>query len=1332
MSKSKSVPENTISQVFVASARPPHLYGDANINKVLKFIEEFTVFRNLGGSVPMIHCVDHALLAFILPNDLTSEFGFLEPVKPLTDVQFFKFLKKYFCPTSVEACSKIFSKIFCQGDHTFSAAHVSQYISRFQQVVMFCETVLPPAKLIKQYLFANLKSTDFVEFCRLRGLEHSSLDEVFKKLSQASRDYQGIVSSLPSSFRQSTSSLVSKPHFRDSSPRSSTNGSASVAAISATPPSVPTSQSSPRPMWDRNMCLGCGHVTSPPHRRHNCPHKSCSGWLASGIPSRPISIRSSVAAISAATSQVSIVPGIIAPSVDSLSTGVDVTVGLDTMSSFSLVSPAIFERLRALGVSACHSETPQVVHTAGDYESKKIDTFVAVSLKLSPPSGESVVVSLSFGVFPIPSDVLISWTDMLKFKLLGLLHDLGGVELSEEIAPEDSVVEAVTSSALFPKSVARLLSEFGSVFSQELPAEPARVPAMEILLKDPSQQLVSLPPRRQSPAVRAFVRDTVLDLLSKGFIVPSTSPVASPVVVVRAPGKDWRMCCDFRGVNEVTSNLLHPLPNLKGILSRTSGRAFFAKLDLRKGYNQTLVDTSSRYLTAFVTEEGQFEYVRVPFGLKNAPSYFQRVISSVVLAGLVGVICEVYIDDVITYGDTEEQLFENLSIILTRFREYNLVLHPDKCVLGVEEIEFLGHLISRNGIKLSESKKQGLLSLVCPIDITTLKSFIGLANYFRDFIPNFSSRCSRLHVLASPRVPFVWTEAHTAEFEDIRQAIQSAPMLHHIDYSLPIVLRTDASNTGIGATLLNIDDGVDKPICFLSKKLSGPASRWSTIDQEAFAIFHGITSLSHYLRGHPFMVETDHNNLVYIQKSQDGRVGRWRLALQEYTFIVRHIPGVTNVVADALSRCCAVIADDKLELLNAFHNDVAGHRGIAATIKSLTTAGHKWSTLRQDVVSFIHDCPLCQKLRITAVDNSVAENHVIESYEPFQEISLDSIVALPEDSESNSCILVVIDNFTKFIELFPMPDLSAVSAAKALLSIIGRYGMVQFIRSDRGGQFVSEIFQALVKFVGSSQILTIGYRPQANGIVERSNAEIMRHLTAIVQNRRLKSMWSFALPIVQRIINATIHSSTGCAPATLLFGERIHLDRAILTPFNPSESVSIPAYVQAMYRFQLEAIKASQLHMATIMDSRVRPTSDMDPKAFQLSDYVLVSPVSKPAKFSFKWLGPYSVVARDGNTYDCMDLRTRQVHQFDVSRLRIFNCPADVDPLSIATLDVDEDVVESVLSYQAGRKGRRSHKFLVKFMDSSEFWLPYEEVKNLEALDVYLEAHPDVRTILKL
>ena len=278
-------------------------------------------------------------------------------------------------------------------------------------------------------------------------------------------------------------------------------------------------------------------------------------------------------------------------------------------------------------------------------------------------------------------------------------------------------------------------------------------------------------------------------------------------------------------------------------------------------------------------------------------------------------------------------------------------------------------------------------------------------------------------------------------------------------------------------------------------KFSEVASRWVTPDKEVFAFVFAIRSWEYYLRGHKFIVETDHRNLIFVLRSDSGRIARWRSFLQDFDFTVHHIPGVSNVVANSLSYCCVIV-----------ENNIVGHHEISQTLRMLKVKSMSWSSMRQDVVEFIQSCPTCQKSRATKMDSGSPEYHAIEAYEPFEEVSLDSMVNLPVDARGNRHILVVIDNFTKFVELFPVKDLSAETAAECLLQVCCCYGFISFIRSDNGDQFVADVFANLVKLLGSKQILTVGYRPQANGIVERANAEVKRHLVAIVNSKRIHEM----------------------------------------------------------------------------------------------------------------------------------------------------------------------------------------------------------------------------------
>ena len=305
-----------------------------------------------------------------------------------------------------------------------------------------------------------------------------------------------------------------------------------------------------------------------------------------------------------------------------------------------------------------------------------------------------------------------------------------------------------------------------------------------------------------------------------------------------------------------------------------------------------------------------------------------------------------------------------------------------------------------------------------------------------------------------------------------------------------------------------------------------------------------------------------------------------------------------------------------------------------------------------------------------------------------------------------------------------MKDLSADTAAQCLFQICCRYGFISYIRSDNGGQFVADVFAKLIQLMGSKKILTVGYRPQANGIVERANAEVKRHLTVIVNSKRIQNKWSIGLPIVQRILNTTVHSCTGYAPASLIYGNSITFDRGLFSTPPSREVVHFPQYVRELCAFQAHAIAASQSHLASLIDQRtLLANKNVDQfKEFNIGDYVLVLNYSKN-KLDFKWRGPYLVVGRnEANIYTCKDLRTNAEFQFDVTALKLFVCPPNVQPVTIAGMDEDEFVVRSILDHRLegeNKKLKTHYYFKVLFSDNTEDWLPYFEVRNLEAFEEY-------------
>jgi hypothetical protein len=294
-------------------------------------------------------------------------------------------------------------------------------------------------------------------------------------------------------------------------------------------------------------------------------------------------------------------------------------------------------------------------------------------------------------------------------------------------------------------------------------------------------------------------------------------------------------------------------------------------------------------------------------GLKGAPAYFQSAMATEVLGGLVMNICEIYLDDVIVFADTQLSLVQRLKQCFERFREKGISLNPSKCKLGVTSVEYCGHLIDKDGLHFTQPKLETVADFPTPETQHQLRSFLGLANWFRDHIRGHSDLVRPLHKVLEgydKKKRLIWTPELLQSFTDTKKAISGCPKLYFLDDISPIYLHTDASQYGMGAYLFQVRDGISYPIRFLSKAFDDRMSRWSTIQQEGYAIYYAITQWDYLLRDRKFTLRTDHDNLTMLKVDSNVKVQRWMLALQAFDYEVEHIKGINNIVADGLSRLC--------------------------------------------------------------------------------------------------------------------------------------------------------------------------------------------------------------------------------------------------------------------------------------------------------------------------------------------------------------------------------------------------------------------------------------------
>jgi transposase InsO family protein len=896
--------------------------------------------------------------------------------------------------------------------------------------------------------------------------------------------------------------------------------------------------------------------------------------------------------------------------------------------------------------------------------------------------------------------------------------------------------------------------EFQKLFEEELGIEALPDPKEwdhEIKLeegKTPGFQPIYKMSQKELDTLREYI-DT---MLKKGFIRRSESPAGFPVLFVPKKNGKLRPCIDYRRLNAMTIKNRYPLPNIGELRDRLAHAEIFTALDLRGAYNLIRMKEGEEWKTAFRTRYGHFEYLVMPFGLTNAPATCQELVNNVLREHL-DIFVIAYLDDILIYSQNEKEHKKHVRTILRLLQRHNLLVDPDKCNWHQEEVEFLGCIVGKNGVKMSPDKIQVVKDWPKPTTVKEVQSFLGFVNFNRQFIQNFSKIAIPLTELTRKETPFNWTTKHDEAFDKLKTACIEPPVLVSFRSGEALRFETDASDLAIGMCAKQERDGKWHPIAYHSRKFTSAEENYDVHDKELLAIVVALEHWRVYAEScSDLVIFSDHKNLVTFTttKTLNRRQVRWSETLGQHKFKIVYTPGKDNGRADALSRRSDIAGTKEIisstvlqqykdgslgpakyvnnlmmrighdvpeelqeQIIRQHHDDpVHGHPGVSRTME-LIQRNYQFKDMKNKITSYVKKCADCQRNK-HSTHAPYGEMQPMElPSEPWTDISMDFVTGLPLSKDpatglSYDSILVIVDRFTKYALMIPFRrDYTAVQLAHILKDrLIRDHGIPKTIISDRDKLFTSNYWATLMAEIGTKRKLSTAYHPQTDGQTERTNRTMKTYLK--IYSNTSQTNWVELLPMAQMAYNNKLSEATGKTPYFANHGKHPNLFQQTLPSPKAEAAIKSAEEMKKIHNDMSNKLIHAQNQSISYVNKK-RKTAPQLKRGDKVYLHTKNLRTKRPSKgLDNVKVGPFLISERNGPVTYTLELPPdAKIHpRFHISLLE----PADPETPLQRTFryEIEEEKefeVEKILDHRRYGIRASENEYLVK-------WLGYDESEN--------------------